>query len=181
MVIFTVQKLSDHTCLSFLPLLTPMTWLHRCCAFSLHRKTLINKEKGPVYISPIKQLLNSQAWGGEKLSEVRYEKDKKRQKWKKENPKVLQDDSVDAKREWRGGKGVRRGRDTGEALCLGHRRTHSLNNLMEWNSRKVSHHWAPLFHHSSPFSLISCKIFQLADVFQMFCSLAAAEQLLTLS
>lgn len=113
---------------------------------------------------------------------------KRRQKWKKRPLKLLQDDSLEAKREWRGGRGVTRGRNTGEALCLSRRRTHSLNTVMEWNSREVSHHRAPLFHHCPPhtpppfpFSLISCMIFQLTDVFQMCYSLTAAEQLVTLS
>lgn len=57
-----------------------------------------------------------------------------------------------------------------------------LNIEMErLNSRKVSHHWAPLTHHSScllPHSLspISSKFFQLVNVLQMCCSLAAAKQ-----
>lgn len=47
------------------------------------------------------------------------------------------------------GRRVEKGRNTGEALCLGHRRTQSLNTVMEWNSKRMSHHRAPLFHHSS--------------------------------
>ena len=43
----------------------------------------------------------------------------KRQKWKKISLTVLQDDSLEARREWRGGRDAKRGRDTGEALCLG--------------------------------------------------------------
>lgn len=72
---------------------------------------------------------------------------KKRDRNGKKRPlKHLQGDSLEPNGERRG---VKRGSNSGEALCLGRRRTQSLNIVMEWNSKGVSHQWAPLLHHSS--------------------------------
>lgn len=122
----------------------------------------------------------TQSWIGRWKAKlvVRYqdkEADKKREMGKKRSCKLIQDDSLHPRREG----------NTGEALCLGHRRTHSLNTVMEWNSWRLSHYKAPCFHHSSflslPPPLFLIKIFQVTHGFQMCCSLAAAEQLVTLS
>lgn len=78
------------------------------------------------------------------------EREKKMQDWKKKiNRKALRDESLEVV------KGLLQGGEQQEAggrgkpcasAAEGHMR---LNIGMErWNSRKVSHHWAPLTHHS---------------------------------
>lgn len=149
--IFTAQIHSGNTgCLSSLPLMTPTAWLAPqvlLSLHSLHRETVINIEKRPVYISPIKHLWNSHGWGGEKLNwwwGIKTKKWTKKREMEKKRPcKLIQDDSLHPRREG----------NTGEALCLGHRRTHSLNTVMEWNSKRLSHYKASRFHHSSFLSL----------------------------
>lgn len=145
---------------------------------SLHRETVINTERRPVYITPIKHLWNSHGWGGKKKLVCGTEP-KERTKQQRHGKR----DPLNWCRMTQFTPGGR-GENTGKALCLGHRRTHILNTVMEWNSKRLSHHQAPLFHHSyfsPPPPLFLIKIFQLTHGFQMCYSLTAAEQLVTLS
>ena len=116
MGVFTVQKHFDHTSCppSQFSWHQLSSWLHKHCVSSLHRDTVINKEKAPVYISPIKHLWSRVDWGREKAGlmwiQRKRPKKKEREKWKKRNPlKLLQDDSLKAKRE---GMGVKKKKKT---------------------------------------------------------------------